>query len=42
MDKFDDSEPADSQIALWTRIALAILLVGLLLCGVSLYLLAEA
>ncbi|WP_372396746.1 hypothetical protein ABMY26_21820 [Azospirillum sp. HJ39] len=35
------SEPFDSHITLWTRIAVAILMVGVSLCGVSLYLLTE-
>lgn len=35
------TEPFDSHITLWTRIAVAILVVGVSLCGVSLYLLTE-
>ena len=41
MDEDDFAEPLDSHIVLWTRIAVAILMVGVSLCGVSLYLLAE-
>ncbi|CAO3423203.1 hypothetical protein [Azospirillum endophyticum] len=41
MDDDDLSEPFDSHIALWTRIAVVILVVGVSLCGVSLYLLTE-
>lgn len=41
MDEDDFVEPFDSHIALWTRIAVAILMVGVSLCGVSLYLLTE-
>ncbi|WP_257792308.1 hypothetical protein [Azospirillum humicireducens] len=41
MDDDDFAEPLDSHIALWTRIAMAILMVGASLCGVSLYLLTE-
>ncbi|WP_282183909.1 hypothetical protein [Azospirillum sp. TSO35-2] len=41
MDELDDREPLDSHITLWTRIAVAILMVGVSLCGVSLYLLTE-
>jgi hypothetical protein len=41
MDDDDLLEPLDSQIRLWTRIAMAILMVGVSLCGVSLYLLTE-
>ncbi|WP_256373231.1 hypothetical protein [Azospirillum sp. B510] len=41
MNDDDLSDPFDSQLALWTRIAVAILMVGVSLCGVSLYLLAE-
>lgn len=41
MDDDDFAEPLDSHITLWTRIAVAILMVGVLICGVSLYLLTE-
>jgi len=42
MDDDDLCEPVDSHLTLWTRIAVAILLVGVSLCGVSLYLLTES
>ena len=42
MDDDDLSEPFDSHVTLWTRIAVAILMVGVSLCGVSLYLLTES
>ncbi|WP_282189380.1 hypothetical protein [Azospirillum endophyticum] len=42
MDDDDLSEPFDSHITLWTRIAVAILMVGVSLCCVSLYLLTES
>jgi len=42
MDDDDLCEPFDSHLTFWTRIAVAILLVGVSLCGVSLYLLTES
>lgn len=42
MDDDDLAEPFDSHLTLWTRIAVAILFVGVTLCVVSLYLLTES
>lgn len=41
MDEDDFAEPLDSHIALWTSIAVAILMLGVSLCCVSLYLLTD-